>query len=524
MQKTSFDIREILQIVKRRKWFLILPIIVASGVAYYRVATTVPVYQSTASILLGRNTYITNSMSRVLPGVEAQNRERVWNRRQTITKQIYSKQVISKVIDRIGIPPSQKIVEKAEELQKEYPNMELEDIIRSLQVSNITNRIIIDIPRRGEYFEVGAKSTDPEMAYLIAKTLAETFIEEDLLQEMSGVKETLQFSNEQLDLYRKKLDEAERAVREFRRNMSRETSVKLPVNSENLGQVNSLIASITASSSDKLDELNTLERQLGGLTSEIRLAKTNEATNLKAQLIERISQRAELMISFPWNSPEVLKLNRDIAQLMDQMVDEIRRNSAKGLEGKYRPAEIDLAVRREVVLNEIDLLQRQKSTLTRLVDLYKSSQNKIPANEITLQKLEAEVEKNREIYQTFREQVQSMQIREAMQQSEVQILYRILDPAQIPVLPINANMSQVILITLLFGFGFGAASVYVLEYFDNSFKSVDELENHLGLIVLGAVPHINFGENGATNRKWAIPLVAISLVLAAVVAIVMLKS
>lgn len=523
MQKANFDIRQILQIVRRRKWFLILPIIVAAGVAYFRVKTTIPVYQSTASILLGQNTFITESMSRVLPGVEQQNRQRVWNRRHTIIKQLYSKQLLSKVIDRIGLEPSEKLVQRATDLQVEYPNMALADIIRTLQINSLSKKIIVDIPRRGEYFEVGAKSTDPEKAYLIAKTLADIFIEEDLLQELSGVRETLQFSSEQLKLYKRKLDEAEKKLRDFKRQSTNQSSDKLPVNSENLSQVSALIASISANMSEKLDELNAIETELGSLTSEIRLLKTSKAATLKAELIEKISQRAELMITFPWNSREVLKLNQDIAGLIDQLVDEIRQNSARGLEGRFGQRDIDLAVRREAVLNEIDLLRKQKSTLNRLVELYKSQQSDMPAYELTLQKLQAEVQKNREIYLTFREQVQSMQIREAMQRSESQILYKILDPAQIPVIPINADLKQVILITLLFGIGVGVGSIYLLEYFDNSFKSVEDLESHLGLVVLGTVPKIDFAEQRSNGRRWAVPLFAISLVVAVVVAIVLLR-
>ncbi len=523
MTSSPIDIRAILQIINRRKWFLIIPLIVAIVGAYFHIATIVPVYESKASILLGRNTYITSTMSRVLPGVQAQNRQQLWRRRQTIMKQVYNTTMMQKVIDRAGLEPTQGQIEKAKKLAKENPNMKFEDILRMVQVNSLMKRVIVNIPRRGEYFEIGAKSTNPRKAYLIAKTLADLFIEESLLQELSGVQQTLQFSNEQLEVYRKKLEEAEKKLRDFRRNMARETNVELPITTENLPQVRSLIASIDVDLTDKYDELNNIERQLGGLTSAIRLLKTDKATMLKARLIEKISKLAELMITFSWNSKEVLSLNQEIVALKDELAEEIRKHSAEGLMGRYNEADIQRAVQREIILNEIDLLKQQKKTLEQILTIYQNKQSKIPAYELTLQKLQNEVSKNREIYQAFLEQVQSMKIREAMQHTEAQILFRILEPAQIPVVPVNTDVRKILILAIMAGLGVGGGLVYLLEMMDNSFKDVDDVEKYLGLIVVGTVPKMNFGDPEPRRRRWAVPVVAASVIIIALIGFVLLN-
>ena len=507
MEKKPLDIRALLKVVARRKWFLIIPILISAAVAGYEIKTAVPVYQATASILLGRNTFISASMSRVVPGAEVQNRQQLWRRRETITKQILNNQLIGKVIDRVGLEPSQKNIDLAKDMVAEHPEVNFDNVLRLLHIQSVQKKVVVTIPRRAEYFVVGFKSRSPEKAYLVAKTLAEVFIEENLLQELSGVKETLKFSNDQLQIYKTKLDRSEARLRVYRRNMAQDASEKLPVTMENLNHVNSLIASISVEMGEKLDQLNKIEREMRGLTSEIRLIKTDAATSIKAKLIEKISRLAELMITFSWNSREVLSLKQDISHLKDQLVEEIRKHSALGLDGRYKRQDIEMAVQRGVLVTEIDLLNQQESTLGRLVDLYRSQQSEVPAHEINLRKMEAEVAKNREIYQTFVDQVQSMKIREAMQRSEAQILYRLLDPAQIPVTPINTDLQKVVLFSLIMGFGVGGGMVYLLEFMDNSFKSVDEVENYLGLMVIGTVPRIEFGEQQRSKKKWALPSV-----------------
>jgi capsular polysaccharide biosynthesis protein len=105
------------------------------------------------------------------------------------------------------------------------------------------------------------------------------------------------------------------------------------------------------------------------------------------------------------------------------------------------------------------------------------------------------------MYQIFSDQVRSAQITSAMQQLDKQIRYRIIDPAQLPTEPVNASTNQVILVAMIMGLGVGAGFIYLLEFIDQSFKSVDEVENYLGLIVLGTVPRIDFEDRAQAVKK-----------------------
>lgn len=92
MQKgPSFDIRTILQIAQRRKWFLIVPIVLAVIACVAIIQLTIPMYLSKTTIQLGPFTTLTGRMSQMLPGVTAENRVRMRDNKEAIFKQLSNK-------------------------------------------------------------------------------------------------------------------------------------------------------------------------------------------------------------------------------------------------------------------------------------------------------------------------------------------------------------------------------------------------------------------------------------------------
>ncbi len=66
----------------------------------------------------------------------------------------------------------------------------------------------------------------------------------------------------------------------------------------------------------------------------------------------------------------------------------------------------------------------------------------------------------------------------------------VIEPADLPVVPIGPNKRLTILLAALIGFGLAAGAAYLLEYLDDTLKVADDTQEALGLTVLGAVPLI----------------------------------
>ena len=68
------------------------------------------------------------------------------------------------------------------------------------------------------------------------------------------------------------------------------------------------------------------------------------------------------------------------------------------------------------------------------------------------------------------------------------------------------NRSKNYQLALLLGLGLGLGLCFLFEHLDNTFKTPDDIKNHLGLPFLGMVPDVNARTNG-TNAPRASPLI-----------------
>ena len=86
------------------------------------------------------------------------------------------------------------------------------------------------------------------------------------------------------------------------------------------------------------------------------------------------------------------------------------------------------------------------------------------------------------------------------------------------------DQNKIMLIAVFGGLGFGIGAVYLLEFFDHSFKSVEDVETYLGVTVLGTVPRIQAaGGVVKPKRSLAISIVAVSIVAVLVLAFVLFR-
>ena len=68
---------------------------------------------------------------------------------------------------------------------------------------------------------------------------------------------------------------------------------------------------------------------------------------------------------------------------------------------------------------------------------------------------------------------------------------RIIDPARIPKYPIKPKKKVNLILGIIVGLGLGFGITFVLEFFDNSIRYIEDVEK-LHIPILGSIPIINF--------------------------------
>jgi len=467
-------LEEYWRILTRKKKFILIPLIITVGIAIggsYRLS---PVFESSSTILIEERQSLSRSLEELLQG---DRRPLPSERIATLALKIQSPAYIRKVINALKLnqdPSLQLMVPSQNELEER------------ILISSLKRRISIE-PRGSDIFRIVVKGEDPHQVFLLAKTVTDVFFQETLESQLQEAHSLYTFSVEQLAVYQKKLAEAEDRLRRFKQGMVLSSIADNPVTEANLSEANSFLQKLNSSLQESETKLQFYERECGGLAK--KFFSNSHLTDLRSRLVSLESNLPSLLIRNSWTHPEVINLNNRISALKDEIRGELTKIVNREFES------VDLSTRQALIEYkftemEISSLQLKRNALADLIERYKRKLVSVPNQELTLARLEQEVEANRQIYNTLLEQAQATELSSALEQVKVGTKYKIIEPPKEPMYPISPNRLQIGLIACLLGLFFGVSFVFLSEYLDHSLKTVEDVESFLGCRVLGTIPKI----------------------------------
>ncbi len=518
----KIDLRSILQVCLRRKWFLIIPPIVAILGAYYRISTMDPVFKSTTTIVIDQDRELLKDMETLLPEGNTKKLAKMKDMAEDITKQLLAKATLGEVIDRVGLKPSGGMREEAKKMKLDNPTADDAALLRGLQIEWLAGRLFENIifPKRGNYVEISFVHRDPQIAYQVVKTLGDVFIENALKTESQDVEPSQEFSEEKKREFEQKYEAARARVEAFSTQLAREGSRTSMVNAANQASVNSQINSLNVDITRQQQLVQELGARAGAATARLNFSEYGNGAVLQSQMQEKARRLAALMVSFTWKDAEVIKVNQDLAALREQYRAEVAKAAADSDPG----GDADLIVQNQLAMLDLQLLNLQRGVLEGYISEYQRGITFAPAKQSQLEALEKEMRQYEQLLAAFQGQARGLSLKKELRQKDAQTRYRILDPANLPVTPMTDDQDKIMLIAVFGGLGFGIGAVYMLEFFDHSFKSVEDVETYLGVTVLGAIPRIQT-VSGVPKPKspLALSILAVSIVAVLVLAFVLMK-
>lgn len=487
-QGGKIDLRSILQLARRRKWILIIPPLVAMAGAFYRISTMEPTYRSRTTILIDQGRDMLKEMSNVLPNADGGKTARMRDMVEDIQKQLLSVEILGKVVDRVQLQPSQGMREQVSLTLQEHPGADEAELIRNLQVEWLITRLTENIifPKRGNYVEISFEHKDPDLAHNVVKAIADVFIEHALKTESLEMQGTRKFSEEKEREFREQYEAARTQLENYRTQLAREEGRSLIVSAANVSAADARLQSLEVDITRQQQALQELAGKLGGAPSAANATEFGKAASLYNQMLEKAGRLSGVAMQQDWKSPDVIRIKQDIADLREQYRGELFR--ALSSSGNARQAEP--AVQYQVAKLDLDLLNRERNTLRGYRTDFERRVTLKPAQEAQLQKLQQHVNELAAILGTFENQTRGTILKQEFRRADAEVRFRVIDPANRPVTPITDDQNKILLIAVFGGLGCGIGAVYLLEFFDHSFKSVDEIENVLGVNVLGTIPKI----------------------------------
>jgi polysaccharide chain length determinant protein (PEP-CTERM system associated) len=511
---TRYSPEDILRMVARRAWMIIIPIAIGTAVAML-VGERIPKkYRSETLIML---------VPQRIPEafVKAASAMNIEDRLATLEQQLLSRSRLEKIILDLDLYPS---------LRRQLPMEEVVQRMRTditIQVEGPTGR-----NRDSSSFRILYVSGEAQTAQKTTERLASLFIEENQRDRANITEDTNRFLESQLEDARRRLEEQERKVEQYRLRYSGELPSQASANLQAVQNVQLQLQSLREATDRGRERRLIVERQLADLQNPDPVVSaivpvtsqdgTSAAPLTAAQQLEAARERLRLLETrYKPTHPDIQALQRTIHDLEVRVQAEPTPTSARSaVDRAATPAEVtrqrrmrDLKLQMEDIDRELADKQQQERDLRAVVASYQAKLDAVPTRESDLVELTRDYNTLQTTYQSLLGKREESNLAANLERRSIGEQFRVLDHARVAERPFSPNLLVIVLGGAGGGLVLGLLLVGLLEYRDSSFKSEEEVMRLCQLPVLACVPQmVSADERRALRLRAVLTNVAAALV------------
>jgi len=481
-EETSFSLSDYYLIWQRRKWWVIAACIASIIVSIVLCFVLPKTYMASTTILV---------TTQVIPQDYFKNTITLSSDKylNVLTQEIMSTSRLQKAIKQFGL------------FREQLGEMTIEGILWEMRKS-----IQIDLQKssgsssRGQaeisYFIISYSDANPGIAKNVANFLAESFIEDTLGLRQKQARETLQFLSKELAKAQALLQEQEKRIANFKEEYTGLLPEQQSINMQMLAQLLQQKERIYSEIKDAENRRIILQQQHNQLVTVGMLTNAPQVTGaspLQQELALAKRQYFEKRSYMTEEHPEMIALKKKISKLEQQpQTASFPDSSQPEKQDKARNSgrsslSYDIDVQLASVNRKVEEMKAELKKTDVQIALYEVRIDQAPKVEQDLSVIMQGYDNAKEIYNTLmKKQLDASQINMLEAQSQ-QNYFKVLEPATVPEKPFSPKKSNVLLIGLLVGLGVGIGIMILMEFLDNSFHTVKDVEHYLGAQVLASI-------------------------------------
>jgi polysaccharide chain length determinant protein (PEP-CTERM system associated) len=517
------DIHAYIGMALRRKWYIIIPLVVCI-VGSFGVYKYLPkIYRATTLILVQPQTvpqdYVRSTITDSVAG-----------RLTTISQEILSRTRLEKVIDEFNLYA---------DVRNTVPMERIVEMVRKDIQVTVENRPQSD--RTQISFSVSYEGRDPRTVMMVTNTLASLFIEENLRVRESQAERTTDFLANELSSMEEKLKVKDTEIRNLKERYMGQLPQQLDANLRVLERLQEQLKTTSEGMRASEDRMMLLRNQIEQLRERGRITTSRRPQGERVSGMEEMGPDTDVnrtpddplvtqlnqlkhdlttaQMKYTENHPDVIDLKRKISNLEPRVKEilakqkaalekqkverearlkqlKLRQESDKleDLSVSLDPAAERLFAQYSDQYNEAQLeakrLRAEEKNLRDQIPAYQKRIEETPRREQELAVLIRDHDLLRTHYQSLldkRIQAQMAQSLEKKQQSEQ---FRVLDPARIPQKPVKPDRNKILLMGAVIGLAMGFGLAWFRESLNPPFHTLADLEATLGIPVIATLPNL----------------------------------
>jgi polysaccharide biosynthesis transport protein len=472
LEPQGFDFYKYLRIGIKYRWLIVGVTLTALLLSAVLTFLMTPIYRSTASIQIDRETMNVTGND----GLEPKEINTGQEFYQTQYELLASRSLAERVVSTLNLGSEAGLTTESsaslfgtllalvagsppqleQEISIEDKNRQVvERLLRSLSVSPVRGSRVV---------KVSIDNTNPELAQRVANGYAEVFIADNLDRRYDASSYARKFLEERIQQLKVRLEDSERQLVKY---ADEQGLIILDANKTLAGtDLEAINVKLAEARNErlKLELLWKQAQQTNGLGLQQILDSDAIKSNrkLRTELSAEYQQKLGIYKSA---FPAMLQLRNQIRELDRQVESEVQ-SIKDSIESQYEASKGQ----------EEDLLSQLEQTKTEVVDQRGRS--------IQYNILQREVDTNRTLYDGLLQRYKEIGVSGAVGTNNISIV----DSAALPSKPRSPNLLLNLALAFAAGLLVGLLSALGLDYLDDTFKSPEDIEQQLGMSVIGIVP------------------------------------
>ena len=462
--------RQYLHIFLKHKWLILSLTLVFFVLGGVRAAMKTPLYSATSRVQIDREAV------KVIEGGSTSAREEGGTDfLRTQYELLKSRSLAERVVSMLRIHEDKDFYKSSEvsllELltgaakEQAHSLSELEEratgmVMAGVMISPVIASRLVDLT----YLD-----PSPARAQKVANAYAEAYIASTLDKRFQANSYAKTFLEDQIKQLKIRLEASEKALLEFAEHEKMvEVTEKSSIADNNLAAANSAVG-VLISERIKNEQLwKQVEKATAISLPQFLSNHVIDTMRGQRQVLE--TEYQEKLENFKPSYPAMVQISNKLKEIDRQIAAETMtiRNSLKAAYESSLLQENEMKARIETLRDEVLILQKKG---------------------IQYNVLKREADTNRGLYNSLLQRYKEVDIAGGIGTSNVFIVER----AVLPVSPSEPNIPRHLIISLVLGFGLGAASAIILEMLDDRIRAPEEMEQISGLATLGIIPSAQEG-------------------------------
>ena len=466
---SKIDFRAYWRTIRKRWPFVVLSVIVGTAIAFVVTYREPKVYEATCQVI------IEPQAPQVLPGakdVVELGTGSYWADREFYETQyriIQSSAVAQRTAEKLGMQfdPDYGAVGQAS-------GRNLSDLGRML-----AGQVSVKPLKDSRVALITITDRKPQRAALLANTLADTYIEYNLDYKLEGARSAMAWLAEQEAELKSQLESSEMKLYQFKKDrnlLAVSLDDKQSMLSQNLASVNSKLTELRIHILEQDSKRRMIERARNNIAEEETLPEIRAnvtIVTLRGSFVQLAKEYSDLSSKY---GPEHPRMKAITAQM-----DSTKKAYQEEIDGVL--ATFEKAYQQ--------MLENEKS-LKAMMDNERKEAIELSKIEVDYKPLQRAAEQNSKMYGLIASRQKEIDTTGPMRANNVRVLERAIEPG----VPVRPRPLQNLMLGLLLGLATGIGLAFAIETLDNTLKTQSDVEQFLGVPVLGLVPVIGHAPGG----------------------------